>query len=114
MVVICTVTCLCVVSNWRMFCSRQWTSFLAGASTAGYVYIYSFYYYFFKTKSASSDILFFDFVIWCMLYNHKSVHPSVTVRALQKQLNISSTFLSVILLVVPLFELYRINHQGEF
>lgn len=29
---------------------RQWTSFLAGASTAGYVYIYSFYYYFFKTK----------------------------------------------------------------
>lgn len=28
----------------------QWTSFLAGASTAGYVYIYSFYYFFFKTK----------------------------------------------------------------
>lgn len=30
--------------------SRQWTSFLAGASTAGYVYLYSFYYFFFKTK----------------------------------------------------------------
>lgn len=29
---------------------RQWTSFLAAASTAGYVYIYSFYYFFFKTK----------------------------------------------------------------
>jgi transmembrane 9 superfamily protein 3 len=28
----------------------QWTSFLAGASTAGYVYMYSFYYFFFKTK----------------------------------------------------------------
>uniref|UniRef100_A0A2R5LIF5 Transmembrane 9 superfamily member n=1 Tax=Ornithodoros turicata TaxID=34597 RepID=A0A2R5LIF5_9ACAR len=28
----------------------QWTSFLAGGSTAGYVYLYSFYYYFFKTK----------------------------------------------------------------
>ncbi|GBM44965.1 Transmembrane 9 superfamily member 3 [Araneus ventricosus] len=28
----------------------QWTSFLSGASTAGYVYMYSFYYYFFKTK----------------------------------------------------------------
>uniref|UniRef100_A0A6B0VDG5 Transmembrane 9 superfamily member n=1 Tax=Ixodes ricinus TaxID=34613 RepID=A0A6B0VDG5_IXORI len=28
----------------------QWTSFLSGASTAGYVYLYSFYYYFFKTK----------------------------------------------------------------
>ncbi|XP_071875643.1 transmembrane 9 superfamily protein member 3 [Bombus fervidus] len=28
----------------------QWTSFLSAASTAGYVYIYSFYYFFFKTK----------------------------------------------------------------
>lgn len=28
----------------------QWTSFFAGASTAGYVYLYSFYYFFFKTK----------------------------------------------------------------
>lgn len=28
----------------------QWTSFLAAASTAGYVYLYSFYYFFFKTK----------------------------------------------------------------
>ncbi|XP_043287073.1 transmembrane 9 superfamily member 3 isoform X1 [Venturia canescens] len=28
----------------------QWTSFLAAASTAGYVYFYSFYYFFFKTK----------------------------------------------------------------
>ncbi|KAF7496450.1 Transmembrane 9 superfamily member 3 [Sarcoptes scabiei] len=28
----------------------QWTSFLAGASTAIYVYLYSFYYFFFKTK----------------------------------------------------------------
>ena len=28
----------------------QWTSFLSAASTAGYVYFYSFYYFFFKTK----------------------------------------------------------------
>jgi len=28
----------------------QWTSFLAAASTSGYVYMYSFYYFFFKTK----------------------------------------------------------------
>jgi len=28
----------------------QWTSFLAGASTGGYVYIYSIYYFFWKTK----------------------------------------------------------------
>jgi len=76
-VVICSVACLCVVSNWKMFRSRQWTSFLAGASTAGYVYIYSFYYYFFKTKSASSDILFFDFVIWCMLYSHHIISLSI-------------------------------------
>ncbi|WAQ95862.1 TM9S3-like protein [Mya arenaria] len=30
----------------------QWTSFLSAASTAGYVYIYSFYYFFFKTKNS--------------------------------------------------------------
>lgn len=29
---------------------RQWTAFLSAASTAGYVYLYSFYYFFFKTK----------------------------------------------------------------
>lgn len=28
----------------------QWTSFLAAASTSGYVYLYSIYYFFFKTK----------------------------------------------------------------
>lgn len=33
------------------FClSRQWTSFLAAASTSGYVYLYAIYYFFFKTK----------------------------------------------------------------
>lgn len=30
--------------------TRQWTSFLTGASTSFYVYLYSFYYFFFKTK----------------------------------------------------------------
>ena len=29
---------------------RRWTSFMAGASTSAYVYLYSFYYFFFKTK----------------------------------------------------------------
>jgi len=28
----------------------QWTSFLSAASTAVYIYLYSFYYFFFKTK----------------------------------------------------------------
>lgn len=32
------------------FNHRQWTSFLTGASTSFYVYLYSFYYFFFKTK----------------------------------------------------------------
>jgi len=47
---------------YAMYCvflmtGRQWTSFLAGASTAGYVYMYSFYYYFFKTKSVNTAVL---------------------------------------------------------
>ncbi len=33
-----------------LFLFRQWTSFLSAASTAAYVYLYSFYYFFFKTK----------------------------------------------------------------
>jgi len=49
-----------------MFCSRQWTSFLAGASTAGYVYLYSFYYYFFKTKLVSFNTV--DIVHLSSLY----------------------------------------------
>ncbi|CAF4353138.1 unnamed protein product, partial [Adineta steineri] len=28
----------------------QWTSFLSGASSAFYVYLYAMYYFFFKTK----------------------------------------------------------------
>lgn len=47
------------------FNHRQWTSFLAGASTAVYVYMYSFYYFFFKTK--------YDFVLFCLklyLFNY--------------------------------------------
>lgn len=38
--------------GFHLFCfsCRQWTAFLSAASTAGYVYLYSFYYFFFKTK----------------------------------------------------------------
>lgn len=51
MVVTCCVTVVCTyfllnAEDYRW----QWTSFLAGGSTATYVYIYSFYYFFFKTK----------------------------------------------------------------
>ncbi len=38
-----------VLTHWDLVC-RQWTSFLSAASTAAYVYLYSFYYFFFKTK----------------------------------------------------------------
>lgn len=42
--------CLALFFCITLIICRQWTSFLAAASTAGYVYIYSFYYFFFKTK----------------------------------------------------------------
>lgn len=49
-VTICvTIVCTYFLLNAEDY-RWQWTSFLAGASTAGYVYLYSFYYYFFKTK----------------------------------------------------------------
>ncbi|KDR11018.1 hypothetical protein L798_14383, partial [Zootermopsis nevadensis] len=48
-----TIVCTYFLLNaedyrWQVF--LQWTSFLAAASTSGYVYLYSFYYFFFKTK----------------------------------------------------------------
>ena len=45
----CLAVTVCSDSLIRV-ASRQWTSFLAGCSTAGYVYLYSIYYFFFKTK----------------------------------------------------------------
>ncbi|XP_070380517.1 transmembrane 9 superfamily member 3 isoform X1 [Dermacentor albipictus] len=49
-VTICvTIVCTYFLLNAEDY-RWQWTSFLAGGSTAGYVYLYSFYYYFFKTK----------------------------------------------------------------
>jgi transmembrane 9 superfamily protein 3 len=49
-VTICvTIVCTYFLLNAEDY-RWQWTSFLAGASTAGYVYLYSFYYFFFKTK----------------------------------------------------------------
>jgi len=53
--ILTTVTiCVTIVCTYFLLNSEdyrwQWTSFLAGASTAGYVYLYSFYYFFFKTK----------------------------------------------------------------
>jgi len=54
--VILTVVTVCVTIVCTYFLLNaedyrwQWTSFLAAASTSGYVYLYSFYYFFFKTK----------------------------------------------------------------
>eukprot|EP00041_Stephanoeca_diplocostata_P015709 m.300809 g.300809 ORF g.300809 m.300809 type:complete len:597 (-) comp20131_c0_seq2:327-2117(-) len=47
-------TCVTIVCTYFLLNAEdyrwQWTSFLAGASTAIYVYMYSTYYFFFKTK----------------------------------------------------------------
>ncbi|XP_041364015.1 transmembrane 9 superfamily member 3-like [Gigantopelta aegis] len=47
-------TCVTIVCTYFLLNAEdyrwQWTSFLAAASTSGYVYLYSFYYFFFKTK----------------------------------------------------------------
>ncbi|KAK3089485.1 hypothetical protein FSP39_003986 [Pinctada imbricata] len=54
--VILTIVTVCVTIVCTYFLLNaedyrwQWTSFLSAASTAGYVYLYSFYYFFFKTK----------------------------------------------------------------
>jgi len=54
-IILATVTiCVTIVCTYFLLNAEdyrwQWTSFLAGASTSGYVYLYSFYYFFFKTK----------------------------------------------------------------
>ncbi|XP_068245606.1 transmembrane 9 superfamily member 3-like [Palaemon carinicauda] len=49
-VVVCvTIVCAYFLLNAEDY-RWQWTSFLAAASTAGYVYFYATYYFFFKTK----------------------------------------------------------------
>ncbi|XP_044737433.1 transmembrane 9 superfamily member 3 [Chrysoperla carnea] len=54
-IILLTVTvCVTIVCTYFLLNAEdyrwQWTSFLAAASTSGYVYLYSFYYFFFKTK----------------------------------------------------------------
>ncbi|KAA0193262.1 hypothetical protein HAZT_HAZT006085 [Hyalella azteca] len=48
------VVCVTIVAAYFLLNAEdyrwQWTSFLAAASTAGYVYLYATYYFFFKTK----------------------------------------------------------------
>jgi transmembrane 9 superfamily member 3 len=53
--ILITVTiCVTIVCTYFLLNAEdyrwQWTSFLSGASTAIYVYIYALYYFFFKTK----------------------------------------------------------------
>lgn len=47
-------SCVAIVCTYFLLNSEDyrwpWTTFLAGASTSLYVYLYSFYYFFFKTK----------------------------------------------------------------
>ncbi|CUG87609.1 endomembrane protein 70, putative, partial [Bodo saltans] len=41
----------------------QWTSFLLGASTAGYVFLYAVYFYWFKTKMTG-------FLMWAFYFSY--------------------------------------------
>ncbi|KAL1139363.1 hypothetical protein AAG570_006347 [Ranatra chinensis] len=54
LILIIVTVCVTIVCTYFLLNAEdyrwQWTSFLAAASTAGYVYVYSFYYFFFKTK----------------------------------------------------------------
>lgn len=54
LILMVVTVCVTIVSTYFLLNAEdyrwQWTSFLAGASTALYVYMYSFYYFFFKTK----------------------------------------------------------------
>ncbi|XP_018494489.1 transmembrane 9 superfamily member 3 [Galendromus occidentalis] len=54
-IILCiVVACVTIVCTYFLLNAEdyrwQWTSLLAGASTSGYVYLYSFYYFFFKTR----------------------------------------------------------------
>lgn len=53
LILIIVTVCVCIVCTYFLLNAEDyrwhWTSFLAGASTAAYVYLYSFYYFFFKT-----------------------------------------------------------------
>ncbi|XP_043473138.1 transmembrane 9 superfamily member 3 [Leptopilina heterotoma] len=53
-ILIIVTVCVTIVCTYFLLNAEdyrwQWTSFLAAASTSGYVYLYSFYYFFFKTK----------------------------------------------------------------
>lgn len=54
LILIIVTVCVTIVCTYFLLNAEdyrwQWTSFLAGASTAIYVYLYSIYYYLFKTK----------------------------------------------------------------
>jgi len=53
-ILIIVTTCVTIVGSYFLLNAEnyhwQWTAFLSGASTAGYVYLYSFYFFAFKTQ----------------------------------------------------------------
>lgn len=77
-ILIIVTVCVTIVCTYFLLNAEdyrwQWTSFLAAASTAFYVYLYSFYYFIFKTKWVLrlhlSELQFFlsvDFAMNCYL-----------------------------------------------
>ncbi|CAK9302338.1 unnamed protein product, partial [Gordionus sp. m RMFG-2023] len=66
------IVCVTIVSTYFLLNAEdyrwQWTSFLTGSSTAGYVYLYAIYYYFFKTKMYGlfqTTFYFFYMFLFC-------------------------------------------------
>lgn len=64
LILIIVTVCVTIVCTYFLLNAEdyrwQWTSFLAAASTAAYVYIYACYYFFFKTKLVLRYILVFN------------------------------------------------------
>ena len=77
-----TIVCCYFLLNAEDYRWR-WTSFLAGASTAAYVYLYSVYYFLFKTKSDSHPAFHLSL-------SHLSLLPGCT--ASSKPLSTSATW----------------------
>lgn len=54
LILIIVTVCVTIVCTYFLLNAEdyrwQWTSYLAAASTAAYVYVYAIYYFFFKTK----------------------------------------------------------------
>lgn len=94
------VSCVTLVATYFLLNAEdyrwQWTSFMAGASTAFYVYLYAFYYFIFKTKMYGlfqtvfyfGYMFFFSFCIGIMCGTVGYVASSLFVRKIYSTIKI--------------------------